>query len=214
MADLSISLAALLRKNVQTPLRWDMLKCTICFQNCATCSSERGDSLACVCEERFLRKSRVKSYLTFKSYCQHRTYPKYMPFIFYGRPLAIWFAGDFLQCHWPWLGFFLTKRVIHGLDFIQLEVLRMTMYEENIMDFCITAMWFESQRNRCPKLLKSIILWNLSGLSPGPRGGGGGLTAPPDPSWILWTPPKVSLCTPLGSVGYFWPDGYELLGCG
>ena len=56
MADLSVSLAALLRKNAQKPLRWDMLKCTICFQKCATTSLERGDSLACVCEERFLRK--------------------------------------------------------------------------------------------------------------------------------------------------------------
>ena len=88
-------------KNAQKPLRWDMLKCTICFQKCATRSLERGDSLACVCEERFLRKGRGKSYFTFKSYCQDRTNPKCMSFIFYGRPVAIWFAGDFLQCSPP-----------------------------------------------------------------------------------------------------------------
>ena len=55
------------------------------------------DSLACVYEERFLRKGRGKSHFTFKSYCQDRTYPKYMPYIFYGWLVAIWFAGDFLQ---------------------------------------------------------------------------------------------------------------------
>ena len=65
MADLSVSLAALLQKNAQNSLRLDMLKCTICFQKCATRSLERGDSLACVCEERFLRKGRGKSYFTF-----------------------------------------------------------------------------------------------------------------------------------------------------
>ena len=49
MADSSVSLATLLRKrDAQKPLRWDMLKCTICFQKCATRSLERGDSLACV----------------------------------------------------------------------------------------------------------------------------------------------------------------------
>ena len=95
--DLSVSLAALLRKMRKSLYAGDMLKCTICFQKCATRSLERDDSLACVCEERFLRKGRGKSYFTFKSYCQDRTY-WYMPFIFYWRPVAIWFAGDFLQC--------------------------------------------------------------------------------------------------------------------
>ena len=54
-------------------LHAEIVKCTICFQKCATRSLERGDSLACVCEERFLRKGRGKSYFTFKSYCQDRT---------------------------------------------------------------------------------------------------------------------------------------------
>ena len=37
------------------------------------------------------------------------------------------------------IGFLVSKRVI-GHDLIQLEVVRMTMYEENSMDFCITTL--------------------------------------------------------------------------
>ena len=37
------------------------------------------------------------------------------------------------------LAFLVSKRVI-GHDLIQLEVVRMTMYEENSMDFCITTL--------------------------------------------------------------------------
>ena len=37
------------------------------------------------------------------------------------------------------LAFLISKRVI-GHDLIQLEVVRMTMYEENGMDFCITTL--------------------------------------------------------------------------
>ena len=37
------------------------------------------------------------------------------------------------------LAFLVSKRVI-GHDLIQLEVVRMTVYEENSMDFCITTL--------------------------------------------------------------------------
>ena len=37
------------------------------------------------------------------------------------------------------LAFLVSKRVI-GHNLIQLEVVWMTMYEENIMDFCITTL--------------------------------------------------------------------------
>ena len=37
------------------------------------------------------------------------------------------------------LAFLVSKRVI-GQDLIQLEVVRMTMYEENSMDFCTTTL--------------------------------------------------------------------------
>ena len=37
------------------------------------------------------------------------------------------------------IGFLVSKRVI-GHDLIQLQVVRMTMYEENSMDFCITTL--------------------------------------------------------------------------
>ena len=41
--------------------------------------------------------------------------------------------------HWVTLAFLVSKRVIRH-DLIQLEVVRMTMYEENSMDFCITTL--------------------------------------------------------------------------
>ena len=120
-----------------------MLKCTICFQKCATRSLERGDSLVCVCEERSLRKGRGKSYFTFKSYCQDRTYPKYMPFIFYGRPVVIWFAGDFLQFH-------------HSIPGVQL-LLMIPTHQSLKIDF-----WLFSLRAKlitCSQVARSWALW-------------------------------------------------------
>ena len=46
------------------------------------------------------------------------------------------------------LAFLVSKRVIRHYDLIQLEVMRMTMYEENSMDFCITTLGQETQGNR------------------------------------------------------------------
>ena len=46
-------------------------------------------------------------------------------------------TSQFINRDWD---FFVSKRVIHGHDLIQLEVVRMTMFEEKIMDFCTTTM--------------------------------------------------------------------------
>ena len=97
MADLSVSLAEFSRKNAWKPWCWDVLKCTFCVQKRWTSSFERGDSLTCVCEERFLKKGWGKSCFTLKFYCPVPCIPRVYAIHFYGRPVAIWFAADFLQ---------------------------------------------------------------------------------------------------------------------
>ena len=94
MADLSVSLAELSRKNAQKPWCWDMLKCTVCVQKRLTTSLEHGDSLACVCEERFLRKGWGKSYFTLKFYCPVPCIPRVYDIHF------LWPAGCHLICCW------------------------------------------------------------------------------------------------------------------
>ena len=94
MADLSVSLAELSRKNVRKPWCWDMITCTFCVQKRLTSSLERSDSLACVCEERALRKGWGKSCFTLKFYCPVPRIP---------RVYAIHFlraAGSRLICRW------------------------------------------------------------------------------------------------------------------